>query len=210
MSLSQEKLNQINNKKIISFLSPLLLGIQDDESYLNKLDFNMNNKLEFDFNKSFIMFSNIQVYRHVSILGILKSFSRSLKYETLNLALLLDIWYNESTIISKDKLRTCDLLIIHGTNDVKFGINKAMALIDLINTRKSYGKLTWIFIHGISPETYSQFQPGVLSEITNIYKLKFGESLNLIEALSNLEEVTLLELKNNLNNLNDTSDNHLV
>lgn len=194
MSLSKDKINEINQKKIISFLNPLLLGIQDDESIAyNKFVANIKNKTSFDFNKNFIMFSDIQIYRHISILGILNTFDRTLKYKVLNLALLLDVWYNESTMYNKDELRTCDLLIIYGINDKKFGANKSAALISLISIRKSLGKLTWIFIRGCSPEEYSLNQPGLLDEIKNIYNIELNNKTNLTLALSKLQPLTLGE-----------------
>lgn len=192
MSLSKDKINEINQKKIISFLNPLLLGIQDDENIAyNKFASTIKNKTQFDFNKNFIMFSDFQIYRHVSILGILNTFDRTLKYKVLNLAVLLDVWYNESTLYNKDELRTCDLLIIHGINDIKFGANKSSALINLISIRKSLGKITWIFIHGCSPETYSQNQPGLLDEIKNIYNIELKNKSSLTNTLNKLEPLVL-------------------
>lgn len=207
MSLSQEKLDEINNKKIISFLSPLLLGLKDDESYVDQnFNFDLDDQITFNFNRSLAIFSDIRVYRHLSIIGILNTFDRSLKYEILNLAILLDIWYNESTIISKDKLRTCDLLIIHGTNDPKFGINKSLALIDLINTRKSFGKITWLFIHGCDADTFSKDQPNVLNEISNIYNINLINKNNLLLVLNEATSVSLID-----NSVSDnTEDNHII
>ena len=194
MSLNKEEINRINERKIISFLHPLLIGIQDDENLVyNKFSSNIKNKSSFPFNKSFIIFSDVQCYRHISILGILNTFDRSLKYEILNLAVLLDIWYNESNIANKDALRTCDLLIVHGVDDAVNGFRKAAALIDLINTRKSYGKITWLFIHGCSPEQYSRNQVGVIDEIKNIYKLELKNKLSLTEALNSAKNIELLD-----------------
>lgn len=208
MSLDNKKINEINEKKIISFLHPLLIGIQDDENLVyNKFSSTIDNKVTFPFNKSFVLFSDIQCYRHVSILGILNTFDRSLKYEILNSAILLDVWYNESSIINKDALRTCDLLIIHGTNDEVNGFRKAAALIDLINTRKSYGKLTWIFINGCTPEQYTRSQVGVLDEIKNIYNIELKNKLNLSDALSSAGVITIIE---DCNTNSDSATSHIV
>ena len=213
MSLSQKKLDEINNKKIISFLSPLLLGLKDDEYYINDKCLSKNST-KFDFNKSFIMFTDVQAYRHISVIGILNTFDRTLKYRVLNLALLLDVWYNESTLMNKDDLRTCDLLIIHGTTDYRFGTNKATALIDLINTRKSYGKLTWIFIHGCEPAEFSKNQPGVLDEINNVFSIKLVNRESLVAVLSRAKQIELvkdMKIQSDNNDINiDTDDLHLI
>lgn len=203
MGLNKQEISNIHFKKSVSFLRPLLLDIQNDESQCYTQFQNNKNTTMFDFKKSFIMFTDIQAYRHISIMGIIKDFDRTLKYEILNSSILLDIWYNESKLISKDRLRTCDLLIIHGTNDKTNGFRKAAALCDLINTRKSYGKITWIFIHNTTPETYNRDQEGVLDEIKNVYQLQLKNKINLGAVLSKAKKLETIEIPEEI-------DEHIV
>ena len=203
MGLNKQEISNIHFKKSVSFLRPLLLDIQNDESQCYTQFQNNKNTTMFDFKKSFIMFTDIQAYRHISIMGIIKDFDRTLKYEILNSSILLDIWYNESKLISKDRLRTCDLLIIHGTNDKTNGCRKAAALCDLINTRKSYGKITWIFIHNTTPETYNRDQNGVIDEIKNVYQLQLKNKINLGAVLSKAKKLETIEIPEEI-------DEHIV
>lgn len=186
MGLSKEQIDEINYKKALYFFTPLLNNIQNDEPIAYE-QFNGNTaNTKFNFKRDFMIISDIQAYRHIACMGLLKDFDRTISYSILNLSVILDIWYNESKLISKDTLRTCDVLIINGTNDVKNGFRKAEALIDLISTRKSYGKYTWIFIHGTDLATFNLNQEGVADEIKNVYNIKLKDKSNLNIILSRI------------------------
>lgn len=186
MALDKKQIDKINYKKALNFFTPLLTNIQNDEPIAFAQFHENTANTKFDFKRDFMIISDIQAYRHISCIGLLKDFDRSISYSILNLSVILDIWYNESKLIPKDQLRTCDVLIIYGTNDTKNGFRKAEALIDLINTRRAYGKYTWIFIHNTDLATFNLNQEGVSDEIKNVYSLKLKGKSNLNVILSHI------------------------
>lgn len=98
MPLDEDQIKKIQHKKILSYLKPLLLDINENESnYNNSISDILQHR--FNFKKSFILFSESQIYQHASIIGLTKSFTRNTKYLTVNINLLLDIWYQSRYII---------------------------------------------------------------------------------------------------------------
>lgn len=175
MGITPEKLKEIQTLKAKQFLKPLLYNLNVEEKEVASKVQKMKDITDIDFKSSFAVFSDVQIYRSASIVGITRNFDRSIKYLVMSMSMILDVWYSsyDSTgIYTKDSLRTCDLLILHGKNDPNFGLNKAAVLIDLLDERRSYGKITWLFIHGTDVNTYNRYQPGVLSELKddNIYR----------------------------------------
>lgn len=180
MSLTPEKLKEIQILKAKQFLKPLLYNLNIEEGMISSRVQKMKNIKDIDFKNSFIIFSDVQIYRSISVMGITRNFDRSIKYQVMSLSMLLDVWYSsyDSTeIYTKDSLRTCDILILHGKNDKSFGDKKASVLIDLLDERRSYGKITWLFIDGTTADTFKHYQPGVIDEFKhdNVYSFKFNK-----------------------------------
>lgn len=180
MSLTSEKLKEIQILKAKQFLKPLLYNLSIEEGKISSRVQKMKNIKDIDFKNSFIIFSDVQIYRSISVMGITRNFDRSIKYQVMSLSMLLDVWYSsyDSTeIYTKDSLRTCDILILHGKNDKSFGDKKASVLIDLLDERRSYGKITWLFIDGATADTFKHYQPGVIDEFKhdNVYSFKFNK-----------------------------------
>lgn len=180
MSLTSEKLKEIQILKAKQFLKPLLYNLSIEEGKISSRVQKMKNIKDIDFKNSFIIFSDVQIYRSISVMGITRNFDRSIKYQVMSLSMLLDVWYSsyDSTeIYTKDSLRTCDILILHGKNDKSFGDKKASVLIDLLDERRSYGKITWLFIDGTTADTFKHYQPGVIDEFKhdNVYSFKFNK-----------------------------------
>lgn len=160
-------------KRDVVALQQLLQNIQIEEK--NSLDNIKNNykKLHIDFTQSFIMFSQSQVYKSYSIIGLMTAYNRYTKYYILELAFLLDIWYQNSSLVDKSRLLDCDILIIRGVNSSWQAENKKDALIELINIRKSMGKVTWIFIEGATKEQFDTIYPGVSNNVYRTYNSKY-------------------------------------
>lgn len=180
MSLTPEKLKEIQILKAKQFLKPLLYNLSIEEGKISSRVQKMKNIKDIDFKNSFIIFSDVQIYRSISVMGITRNFDRSIKYQVMSLSMLLDVWYSsyDSTeIYTKDSLRTCDILILHGKNDKSFGDKKASVLIDLLDERRSYGKITWLFIDGTTADTFKHYQSGVIDEFKhdNVYSFKFNK-----------------------------------
>lgn len=189
MSLSKEKVDDIHRKKSISYLSQLLLGINDQEPLCHKQFANGNNTSKFNFKKSFTMFTDIPAYRHISIVGLVKDFNRNTSYMPFSLTMLLDVWYNNNIRYTKDTLRKPDILILFGSTDYKFGDRKAEALHDLIIDRQSYNKYTWLFLTDTDFEEFEKYQPGVLDLLGPVYQLNLKGKKDLGKLLSRAKQI---------------------
>ena len=185
MSLTPEKMKEIQLIKAKQFLKPLLYNLSIEEGKISDRISKMKKIKDLDFKQSFIIFSDVQIYKSVSVFAITKYFNRNIKYQVMSLSMLLDVWYSSydsTNIYTKDSLRTCDILILHGKNDTVYGNKKASVLVDLLNERRGYGKITWMFVDNTTIDSYKHYQPGVIDEFkyNNIYELKLmkGDALN--------------------------------
>lgn len=127
-----------------------------------------------DYSHSYIMLSNSQVYKTYSIVGLLSISDKPLNYKILDLSYLLDIWYNrDSTLFSKTEIISCDVLIIKG--NILGGIKEYVqsALIDLVNTRNTYNKVTWLYIKTDNQNGFMKEYKNVVKAYNNIYKSKY-------------------------------------
>ena len=156
-------------------LRSLLTNIVDEERKIYKEVFKPNKseeelkKLNYNFSKSFILFSKNQVYRTLSIYGLITQFNRNTKYMVLDLAILLNIWYNENNEIKKSDLLKDKILIIHGKCSSTASDWKAEALVELLSSRKTLNKVTWIYIEETNSEEFDSKYPGVVMEVKSIY-----------------------------------------
>ena len=167
-------------------LKPLLTNITLEEKSIYKKVFKQHSKksedseesedtgkeikkLNYNFSKSFILFSKNQVYRTLSIYGLITQFNKNTKYRAIDLAILLNIWYNENAEIKKSDLLKDDVLIIHGKGSPLASVNKAEALVEILSTRKTLNKVTWIYIEESSLDEFDTKYPGVLTEVKSIY-----------------------------------------
>ena len=172
---SKKDQKDINKIKDLQVLKPLLTNIQEQEkaivSKMKKKD--KQETLNIDFNKDFIIFSNKQIYRTYSIIGIMKTFSRNIRYNIIDLDYLLDVWYNSSGLLTKDAILNCDLLIIHGEPSLWQLNNKVMALKELITIRKTLNRKTWVFIEQANEKKFEEYYPKVINMIGNSYNSEF-------------------------------------
>lgn len=157
----EEYYKNLQLKKEAQVLKPLLSHMMEEEKksilFLNK----SSDKLTLDFTKSLVICTQSQVYKSFSVYGIVTAFNRQVRYLQIDLANLLDIWYNQITITSKDQILSTDILIIRGRND-EFNIdNKIIALIELVGIRKMKNKPTWLFMEGLSLTQFNKDYPGI-------------------------------------------------
>lgn len=177
MSLVYNKKDQkdINRIRDLQVLKPLLLNIQEQEkavvSKMKKKE--KQDSLDIDFTKDFVIFSNKQIYKTYSIIGLMKNFNRNIKYYTLELDYLLDIWYHSSTTITKDDILNCDLLIIHGELSTWQVSNKAVALKELVNIRKTMNKITWLYMEQTNLQEFEEYYPKVTNAFGKSYRSEF-------------------------------------
>ena len=178
---SKDEINNIKFKREIKALSSLLSNINEEEkSIVNKVK---RKKPNINYKQSFLITSNIQLYKTYSILGLTKDYTINTKYFVLDLAMLLDIWFNNSQLIAKSSLLKCDILIIHGKAIEYQAGTKATALIELISSRKTLNKLTWLFMEDINLENFNNLYPGVSSTLVNKYQVNIS-ILNKTEVLT--------------------------
>lgn len=147
--------------KEIQVLKPLLLNLKQEEEKISKLVSSGKMTFTLDFKRPFIVCSTSQVYKTISIYGIMNTFDRTIKYQFIDLSNLLDIWYQSSTIVPKDKLIFSDLLIVRGREDEWQVENKKLALIELVEIRKMKNRPTWLFIENITTKDFKDLYPGV-------------------------------------------------
>lgn len=169
---SKKDIAKLNLKRDKQILQPLLWNLEDEEKIpLNKLKNTTN--LHIDFSKSFLISSNKQIYKTYSIIGLTNYHTRNTKFYILDLALFLDIWYNNSLDINKDELINPDILIIHGLADPMNSDYKATALIELASIRKTKQKITWLFIEGTTIEEFEKLYPNVTKSFGKVYHSEF-------------------------------------
>lgn len=146
-------LSTIKNAQV---LKKLLWNLNEEESSV--LSHFKHKKFKPDirinYKSSFMILSDMQVYKTYSILGILNNFKRNVKFDTLDVALLLSAWFNESEI-NKDSLLKNNILIVHGGFPDKFYTQYDSALSELISIRSSMMKYTWIFFENTSKDDLS-------------------------------------------------------
>ena len=147
--------------KEIQVLKPLLLNLKKEEEKISKLVSSGKITFSLDFKRPFIVCSTSQVYKTVSIYGIMNNFDRTIKYQFIDLSNLLDIWYQSSTVVPKDKLIFSDLLIVRGREDEWQIEYKKLALIELVEIRKMKNKPTWLFMENLTTKDFKELYPGV-------------------------------------------------
>ena len=103
----------------------------------------------------------------------------NVKYSIIDLSILVDIWFNNSNLIDKSSLLTGDILIIHGKGISYQSETKATVLIELISTRKTLGKVTWVYIEDTDLEQFNNLYPGVSGALSNYYQV----AVNHIESI---------------------------
>ena len=172
---SKKDQKDINKIKDLQVLKPLLVNIQEQEkSIVSKMKRkDKQDTLDIDFSKDFIIFSNKQIYRTYSTIGIMKTFNRNIKFDIIDLDYLLDVWYNSSGLVTKDSILNCDLLIIHGELSLWQLKNKEFALKELINIRKTLNKITWLYIEQADEKKFVEYYPKVINLLGKSYKSEF-------------------------------------
>ena len=158
-------------------LARLLVNIHDEEQ--DVIEQVKKRSTGVDYTKSFLVVSNKQVYRTYSILGIRQNYKMNVKYSIIDLSILVDIWFNNSNLIDKSSLLTGDILIIHGKGISYQSETKATVLIELISTRKTLGKVTWVYIEDTDLEQFNNLYPGVSGALSNYYQV----AVNHIESI---------------------------
>ncbi len=176
---SKNEIENIKFKREIKALSPLLNNINDEES--NIIQRVKRKKPSLNFNQSFLVVSNVQVYKTYSIAGITEYHNINTKYFILDLAMLLDVWFNNSNLIAKSSLLKYEILIIHGKAIEYQAGTKATALIELISSRKTLNKLTWLFMEDTNLENFNNLYPGVSGTLINKYQVNIPVITTVIE-----------------------------
>lgn len=166
---NNKDIKKLHRKREIYALAKLLFNINEEEP--NVIPLVKNKVPQFNFKQSFLAISNVQIYKSYSIAGIKANFKLSTKYLIVDLAILVDIWFNNSSLVEKSSLLRCDILIIHGKPTSHLAETRATALIELISSRKTLGKITWIYMEEITLEKFNDVYPGVSGTLSNQYQV---------------------------------------
>lgn len=130
----------------------LSYNIKEEESEIQNDLAPIYEKATSDFNKALLVKSKEQIYKTYSSIGLLKLMQdrgKIISYKVIDIANLLDVWYDKQTdILSKKDLTFCEVLIIKGriTSYSTSYYNKIRAIQDIIDVRQTHDLLTWIFI----------------------------------------------------------------
>ena len=98
---NKEEEKALNIKRDAYKLKDLLYNIKEEENNLVEkiqqkgADF-IYSKIK-NFKSSFIIVSKNQVYKTYSLVGIMKNYNKNVKYTILDIAFLLDVWYDHSS-----------------------------------------------------------------------------------------------------------------
>lgn len=164
---TEEYKKQLALKRDLVVLKPLLNNIRKEEDKaINKIK---EDKVKIDFTKSILVVSNIQVYKSFSLQGLLSKFNRNTKYSVLDLSQLLDVWYNNSTMIDKSSLLIYDVLIIHGIVNTMSIEAKDIALQELLSTRQTSTKITWIYLEDTNNLDLKELFPRTSKSVNAVY-----------------------------------------
>lgn len=169
---NKDKIDKINCNREIQVLSKLLYNIKEEENFnLSDIASLQEETSKINFSKSFALVTENQLYKRYSIIGLMKSFNLNVKYIVLDISILLDIWYNTCTLYNKNDILKCDLLILHNKFDTNQSDRKARALIELIEIRKTLGKITWLYIDDTNYKEFNEAYPGVINALGKFYRL---------------------------------------
>lgn len=166
---TDQEIQDLEVKKTAQIFKELLWRVKDEEPELYSNIEETCKKEEINFKDSFLMFSEGQVYKSYSIYGIMNNFNKRTKFKVVDLALLLDIWFNENTLYTKTEIITCDILILHGVPNKSAGSSKARVLLELLSTRKTMRKITWIFLEQSNMKKFEKLSPGVIGNVKEVY-----------------------------------------
>ena len=166
---NKKEIEEIKLKREVKALSNLLININEEESsVLEKVKIK---KPKLNYKQSFLVISNVQLYKTYSVIGITENFKLSTKYFILDLAILLDVWFNNSNLIDKSSLFECDILIIKGKGISHNSDKKATGLIELISSRRTLNKITWVYIEDTTLDNFNTLYPGVSDIVNNKYQI---------------------------------------
>ena len=171
---SKEQMAALKRKREIYALAKLLFNIKEEEP--NVVSIVKHKTPNLNFKQSFLALSNVQIYKSYSIAGIMKYFKLDTKYLVLDLAMLLDIWFNNSSFMEKSALLKCDILILHGKAIEYQADTKATALVELISSRKTLGRLTWLYMEEVTLDKFNDLYKGVSGTLRNQYQININTS----------------------------------
>jgi hypothetical protein len=154
-------------------LKRLLWNLKDEEPEMfNKIkSSNYNLDVRLDYNNSFILISNEQIYKTYSIFGLMSNYKRNVKYSVIDINMILSVWYNESEI-KKDDILKSQILIIHGKANNKFHENIDDVLAEIYSIRNTMMKCTWIYLIEDYSEDLDSLYPKITSMIKKVTHVK--------------------------------------
>lgn len=170
---SKKEIDDLKLTRDRQILKPLLWNRDLEEGTATDKIKNYLSVREIDFTKPVLIFSESQVYKTLSIIGLVKYHNRMTKYTILDLTIFLDIWFSDNSITTKNRLITTDILIIHSRPNLNNTNYKATALIELLDTRKTLGKITWLFIESMNREKFNSLYIGVEEQFSRTFDILF-------------------------------------
>ena len=170
---NKEEEKALNIKRDAYKLKDLLYNIKEEENNLVEkiqqkgADF-IYSKIK-NFKSSFIIVSKNQVYKTYSLVGIMKNYNKNVKYTILDIAFLLDVWYDHSSLMNKDDILNCNILIIHGQGISSNQDYKMTALEEITSIRTTMHKITWLFLENIDNNKFNETYINVSKYYNRVY-----------------------------------------
>ncbi len=146
----REKENAL--RRDLFFLKPLLLGINNEKEISFKdAQMKIRDTDKSRFKGSVLIMSINECYRHISITALSKFYDRNTKYTLIATDTIINSWYsndNSETVSTTNEMLKPDVLIIFGDDSFKRDTSKntkRKVAIEIMSTRKSLNKDTWLF-----------------------------------------------------------------
>lgn len=147
----QEREKQNALKRDIFFLKPLLIGANQEKEISFSEAIRKVGEDKTKFKGAVLIMSYNECYRHISITALSKFYDRNTKYHLISTDTIINSWYsNDSseTVSSTNEMLKPDVLIIFGDDSFKRDTaknTKRKVAIEIMCTRKSLNKDTWLF-----------------------------------------------------------------
>lgn len=140
----QEEQKRRDIGRDLSYLSKLLTGIKYEEITFDDAKRLMKTH---SFKGTILVKSDKKIYKHVSIVALMKEFKRNDSYQVIPLDILVDIWFSAADDIRKRKLISDKIIIFESPKAISRNAGPLKrVLIEVLEARRGLNLNTWLFL----------------------------------------------------------------
>lgn len=142
----------------LAYLKPLMLGLKNEEITFKEVDrILLSLKNEIKDSEVLFVSSNKLIFGHFTVKAIIEFFDRNTSYTVRNSESLIGSWFLSYQDIMKKEVLDSSLLILNLFVDDVSKSPLLRVLKEVVNSRVSAGKKTWIFVNSIiKDKVYSE------------------------------------------------------